>query len=74
MKQFEHIEASGYDGFPCIVTSDVIGLVHLAEAHGVKFIFRKGAPDKQSAPEEFFINLLHQSGMLCAARRQVPCR
>ena len=53
---FEHIEATEYSGFACIESGDVAGLVHLAEASHVKFIFRKGAKDKDSAPEEFFFH------------------
>lgn len=54
---FEHIEANDFSGFAAIETTDVIGLVRLAEANHVKFIFRKGAKDKASAPEEFFFHV-----------------
>ncbi|MHB8261242.1 MAG: NYN domain-containing protein [Bacteroidia bacterium] len=53
-KPFEYIEANDYNGFACIDASDVIGLAHLAETHNIKFVFRKGAINKESAPEEFF--------------------
>src|SRR5437879_5706952 len=56
-RQFEHIEANDYTGFSCVGSSDVIGIVHLAEANNVKFVFRKGAKDKESAPEEFFFHV-----------------
>jgi hypothetical protein len=56
-KQFEHIEANEYRGFSSVESSDVIGLMHLAESSSVKFIFRKGAKDKESAPEEFFFHV-----------------
>jgi hypothetical protein len=55
--QFEHIEASNYNGFPVIELTDVIGFVHLAETNKIKFIFRKDAATKESPPTEFFCNI-----------------
>ena len=54
MIQFEHIEAENFSGFASIEVTDILGFVHLAEANNQKFIFRSGAKDKQSAPEEFY--------------------
>jgi hypothetical protein len=55
--QFEHIDVTEFNGFSIIESNDVIGLVRLAEFSNVKFIFRKGAKDKESASEDFFFHI-----------------
>jgi len=54
---FEHIESNACSGFSIVESDDVQGLVQLARANNVKFIFRKGAKDKNSPPEEFFFHI-----------------
>jgi len=54
-KKYEYIESSDYSGFALIEVIDIAGLVKFTEVNSIKFVFRKGAKDKESAPDEFFV-------------------
>jgi hypothetical protein len=53
-KKFEHIDTAEFTGFASVEVKEVRGFVSLAEANGVKHIFRSGAPDRESPPAEFY--------------------
>ena len=56
-KKFEHIDTSGFTGFACVQVNDVKGFVHLAEANGLKFIFRTGAANDTTTDGRFYFPL-----------------
>ena len=56
-KKFEYIDVEKFSGLPSIEVNDVIGLVRLAEANHVKFVFRLGVLKKEDKPSDFFFPL-----------------
>ncbi len=53
-KKFEYVNTERFSGFASIEVNEVAGIVKIAEANHVKFIFRTGLKDKDAIPEEFF--------------------
>ncbi len=58
-KKFEHIDTAEFSGFASVEVKEVKGFVHLAESNSIKFMFRTGAHDKETAPEEFYFPVHH---------------